>query len=133
MYVLYYALMLQCWHLIWIVVRTNHPCLGVGCHTHRLQTGGCGISTPAPPRTAHFNPPLVIVDGGGRDWPWGWAQPPRRPMRWPGARLDLLGDLGCGSHSSVPSATTTMGGLTRQPGQQWWLDDDKVGSTSSHG
>jgi hypothetical protein len=34
MYVLYYASMLQYWHLIWILVRTNHPCLGVGCHTH---------------------------------------------------------------------------------------------------
>jgi hypothetical protein len=33
MYVLYYASMLRCWHLIWILVRTDHPCLGVGCHT----------------------------------------------------------------------------------------------------
>jgi hypothetical protein len=24
--------MLQCWHLVWILVRTDHPCLGVGCH-----------------------------------------------------------------------------------------------------
>jgi hypothetical protein len=34
MYVLYYASMLRCWHLIWILVRTNHSCLGVdvtGC------------------------------------------------------------------------------------------------------
>jgi hypothetical protein len=28
----YYASMLRCWHLIWILVRTEHPCLGVGCH-----------------------------------------------------------------------------------------------------
>jgi hypothetical protein len=28
----YYASMLQCWHLVWILVRTDHPCLGVGCH-----------------------------------------------------------------------------------------------------
>jgi hypothetical protein len=33
MYVLYYASMLQCWHLVWILVMTDHPCLGVGCHT----------------------------------------------------------------------------------------------------
>jgi hypothetical protein len=33
MYVLYYALMLQCWHLVWILVRTNYPCLGVECHS----------------------------------------------------------------------------------------------------
>jgi hypothetical protein len=32
MYVLYYASMLRCWHLIWILVRTDHPCLGVGYH-----------------------------------------------------------------------------------------------------
>jgi hypothetical protein len=32
MYVLYYTLMLRCWNLVWILVRTNHPCLGVGHH-----------------------------------------------------------------------------------------------------
>jgi hypothetical protein len=26
--------MLRCWHLLWILVRTDHPCLGVGCHTY---------------------------------------------------------------------------------------------------
>jgi hypothetical protein len=29
----YYASMLRCWHLVWILVRTDHPSLGVGCHT----------------------------------------------------------------------------------------------------
>jgi hypothetical protein len=29
----YYASMLRCWHFVWILVRTDHPCLGVGCHT----------------------------------------------------------------------------------------------------
>jgi hypothetical protein len=29
----YYASMLQCCHLVWILIRTDHPCLGVGCHT----------------------------------------------------------------------------------------------------
>jgi hypothetical protein len=33
MHVLYYVSMLWCWHLIWILVRTDHPCLGVGCHS----------------------------------------------------------------------------------------------------
>jgi hypothetical protein len=28
----YYVSMLRCWHLIWILVRTDHPCIGVGCH-----------------------------------------------------------------------------------------------------
>jgi hypothetical protein len=47
---LYYAPMLQCWHLIWILVMTNHPCLGVRCHT---------LHPPAPllnPNTAPFSP-----------------------------------------------------------------------------
>jgi hypothetical protein len=35
MYVLYYASMLRCWHLVWILVMTNHRCLGVGCHIDR--------------------------------------------------------------------------------------------------
>jgi hypothetical protein len=34
----YYASMLRCWHLIWILVRTDHPCLGVGCYNE----GICG-------------------------------------------------------------------------------------------
>jgi hypothetical protein len=29
----YYALMLWCWHLVWILVRTDNPCLRVGCHS----------------------------------------------------------------------------------------------------
>jgi hypothetical protein len=29
----YYASMLRCWHLVWILVGTGHPCLGVGCHS----------------------------------------------------------------------------------------------------
>jgi hypothetical protein len=33
MYVLYYASILRRWQLVWILVRTNHPFLGVGCHT----------------------------------------------------------------------------------------------------
>jgi hypothetical protein len=34
MYAMYYALMLRCWQLIKILVRTNHPCLRVGCHNY---------------------------------------------------------------------------------------------------
>jgi hypothetical protein len=29
----YYVSMLRCWHLIRILVRTDHHCLGVGRHT----------------------------------------------------------------------------------------------------
>jgi hypothetical protein len=32
MYGMYYASMLRCWQLVRILVRTNHPCLRVGCH-----------------------------------------------------------------------------------------------------
>jgi hypothetical protein len=33
MYGLYCASMLRCWHLVWMLVRTDHPCLGVGRHS----------------------------------------------------------------------------------------------------
>jgi hypothetical protein len=33
MYVMYYVLMLWCWKLIMILVKTNHPCLRVGHHS----------------------------------------------------------------------------------------------------
>jgi hypothetical protein len=36
----YYASMLRCWHLVWIVVRTDHPCLGVECHNCFLGLDG---------------------------------------------------------------------------------------------
>jgi hypothetical protein len=28
----YYASMLRCWYLVWILIMTDHPWLGVGCH-----------------------------------------------------------------------------------------------------
>jgi hypothetical protein len=40
--VLYYASMLQCGHLVWILVRTDHPCLGVVCHIFWLVLAGAG-------------------------------------------------------------------------------------------
>jgi hypothetical protein len=38
MYAMYYASMLQCWQLIRILVRTNYPCLRVGCHRCPLSS-----------------------------------------------------------------------------------------------
>jgi hypothetical protein len=32
MYVMYYASMLWCWQLVWIMVNANHPYLRVGRH-----------------------------------------------------------------------------------------------------
>jgi hypothetical protein len=37
MYAMYYASMHQCWQLIGILVRTNHPCLRVGSHTDQAH------------------------------------------------------------------------------------------------
>jgi hypothetical protein len=34
----YYVSMLHCWHLIWILVRTDHPYLGVRYHTFMMIT-----------------------------------------------------------------------------------------------
>jgi hypothetical protein len=42
MYMLFYASMLRSWHLVWILVRTDHPCLGVGCHKH-LHSRSCTV------------------------------------------------------------------------------------------
>jgi hypothetical protein len=33
----YYASVLRCWHIVWILLRTDHPCLGVGCHKTRIH------------------------------------------------------------------------------------------------
>jgi hypothetical protein len=41
----YYASMLRCWHLVWILFRTDYPCLGVGCHKRpppKLETSMAG-------------------------------------------------------------------------------------------
>jgi hypothetical protein len=32
MYAMYYVSMLRCWQPVRILVRTNYPCLRVGCH-----------------------------------------------------------------------------------------------------
>jgi hypothetical protein len=64
--------MLRCWHLVWILVRTDHPCLGVGCHRapeyyswlyeeHSLQHCEVYVDIPSHP---------VFPDGS----PWStWA------------------------------------------------------------
>jgi hypothetical protein len=43
----YYASVLRCWHLVWILVRTDHPYLGVGCYNHVVVIGplnsNCGL------------------------------------------------------------------------------------------
>jgi hypothetical protein len=40
--------MLRCWHLVWILVRTDHPYLGVRCHSW------------SPPRTQSTPVPLPV-------------------------------------------------------------------------
>jgi hypothetical protein len=53
----YYVSMLWCWHLVWILVRTDHPCLGVGCHnTHSLTFPTSCLPFPlVAPSDLHFN------------------------------------------------------------------------------
>jgi hypothetical protein len=50
MYVLCYAPMLRCWHLIWILVMTDHPCLGVECHTKHDDFNNSGMTILSWPR-----------------------------------------------------------------------------------
>jgi hypothetical protein len=40
----YYASMLRCWNLVWILVRTDHPCFGVGCHNSIMTKTNTGIT-----------------------------------------------------------------------------------------
>jgi hypothetical protein len=49
----YYASMLRCWHLVWILIRTDHSYLGVGCH-----------KTAAP----HHLPFPVFISRNRRHW-----------------------------------------------------------------
>jgi hypothetical protein len=70
----YYASMLRCWHLVWILVRTDHPCLGVGCNIFfplwrsarsspsPLPLAAGPPSRPLPPRRSR--PPLERRRGG---------------------------------------------------------------------
>jgi hypothetical protein len=60
----YYASMLRCWHLIWILVRTDHPCLGVGCHN-------------SPPFTVFWG---EVIETQSSNWPQRWDQPNILPI-----------------------------------------------------
>jgi hypothetical protein len=66
----YYASMLRCWHLVWILVRIDHPCLGVGCHIrpamrHHHLWSGC-------PTCNHWRWPncsrMLHPAANGRPW-----------------------------------------------------------------
>jgi hypothetical protein len=66
----YYASMVRCWHLVWILVRTDHPCLGVRCHT--LNLAGHLTSLSGPTRARNPLLPIGIASlarncGGGLD------------------------------------------------------------------
>jgi hypothetical protein len=51
----YYAPMLRCWHLVQILVRTDHPCLGVRCH-NRLPPSPAIVCPVASPCLTSFHP-----------------------------------------------------------------------------
>jgi hypothetical protein len=58
MYVLYYASMFRCWHLVWILVRTDHHSLGVGCHT---LLGECRHGSVSFRLGCHFTSPSTTI------------------------------------------------------------------------
>jgi hypothetical protein len=77
----YYASMLRCWHLAWILVRTDHPCLGVGCHSRSVLRPSCGCDQSgrspyaAPLRRGEAKaPPLRSAS---------WGTPRQSPLSWP--------------------------------------------------
>jgi hypothetical protein len=57
----YYASMLRCWHFVWILVRTDHPCLGVGCHS--WYQGHTSIIRRGQP---YFRKPMVRIHFNAR-------------------------------------------------------------------
>jgi hypothetical protein len=102
----YYASMLRCWHLVWILIRTDHPCLGVGCHTMTLSSLHVEVLIGKQGRRALNQPwtPLLSMGVSART----------RPRRWLGhgtlnpplcARLCFLPPLarGGGELSNVPA------------------------------
>jgi hypothetical protein len=76
MYAMYYASMLRYWQLIRIMVRTNHPCLRVGHHSHppSVELHCCGgphyielplLQTPKSEHPScrspsHYFPPPIV-------------------------------------------------------------------------
>jgi hypothetical protein len=71
MYVMYYASMHWCWQLIKILVRTNHPCLRVGCHIHKRIVANCssfhlrvflGLSNPQRQRDEILESGMIYID-----------------------------------------------------------------------
>jgi hypothetical protein len=77
MYVLYYASMLWCWHLVWILVRTNDPCLGwdITATSHRSRC--LGLMLPET-RVGRY---LAVSMSPGRteariSFLGGWIRPP---------------------------------------------------------
>jgi hypothetical protein len=102
----YYASILRCWHLVWILIRTDHPCLGVGCHTMTLSSLHVEVLIGKQGRRALNQPwtPLLSMGVSART----------RPRRWLGhgtlnpplcARLCFLPPLarGGGELSNVPA------------------------------
>jgi hypothetical protein len=80
MYAMYYASMLQCWQLIRILVRTNHPCLRVGRHTEPRH---CRLAAAAPetPVLIHHLEEDPCLHRCGRRSPWSQSTTRRRLIR----------------------------------------------------
>jgi hypothetical protein len=61
----YYASTLRYWHLVWILVRTDHPCLGMGWYSlsRRWRAGQVSyeIHNQASSRSTRFGPPKVRI------------------------------------------------------------------------
>jgi hypothetical protein len=93
----YYASILRCWHLVWILIMTDHPCLGVRCHSRNPEIVTIGFNADRrlrPHVGAVHRPRGAAVQGSSTS-----CSPRRssgghfRPRRW--------------SHSPCAPATTT--------------------------
>jgi hypothetical protein len=97
MYVMYYASTLRCCQLKGILVKTNHPCLRVGCHTYSSTTGERGRTSSVPSSMKHstsmYVPMQSIVSAGdgGEDTSWRMAMAAGRRMSKKVAQAPVCG------------------------------------------
>jgi hypothetical protein len=103
----YYASILRCWHLVWILVRTDHPCLGVRCHTDRpclkpVTTRPCS----APPPGKRVVPSSFVVPAAipRHTFPAQVTVKPCRPSTFEAGRLTrpcLRSSVRCACRTAV--------------------------------
>jgi hypothetical protein len=93
--------MLQCWHLVWILVRTDHPCLGVGWHTRLI---------PLAPERGEKIGGVAALSGEDCAAAAGGGFGVSRQLEGEVGRVRRCSEEGDGGSRAVHRATTACGG-----------------------